>query len=285
VTKHELEILIGRCKSTEKNERSKFASILLSCEKEIRALHKEKHVAASSKAAAMSNSMLVWVDRPWRKFFDRSDFEDLNELIGSRHNELTGEIEYCSFLTYVADPGKHMCHAALVFGGDATSGFGKTSVCDRACFYWAKSYAPTFNINSAYYIYTRTIEGLKRVKTEMQAGVPILCDEINLSDDTQIQYLSEDGLKQLLDITSMADLRARNENVTIYPNQPLLMTANADSIQAWLGGRATECLPIMRRFWCCQLTTRILKATAAKREQLATSAKFDGVAVSLASDF
>ena len=283
LTPAELLMLIGKCKSTSKDHLSTFGYTVLKCKDELKALHRnhcDEQVDDNS-----NHPMIVLVRNPWRKMFQKEDFQNLDQLIGERLDETTGETVTCSFAEYCRDPEKHMVHAALVYGGNDTTGYGKTSMVDLAAYTLAREYASHFHIDDPYYVYTRSVEGLKRVQSDLLSGVPIVFDECNMSDTTQIQYLSEDGLKQLLDVTSTADLRARNDNVFIHPSQPRFITANASDLQAWLGERATVCAPVLRRFWTFKVAQRYLKTTAIDAAKVSRTKQFATVAGRLAGVF
>jgi hypothetical protein len=52
-------------------------------------------------------------------------------------------------------------------------------------------------------IFVKTLDILREAKPQLSVGSPILFDEVRFSDVVQVQYLSEDTLKALLDVAKL----------------------------------------------------------------------------------
>mmetsp|Transcript_78343 Transcript_78343/g.242919 ORF Transcript_78343/g.242919 Transcript_78343/m.242919 type:complete len:217 (+) Transcript_78343:1528-2178(+) len=80
-------------------------------------------------------------------------------------------------------------------------------------------------------------------------GHPVGCGSLmfNASDEKQVIKMSTDLLKNLFDIGKPRTLGARNDDLTVPPFIPVLVTANSNSGQGWVGKRAEFDRPCQRR--------------------------------------
>ena len=92
----------------------------------------------------------------------------------------------------------------------------------------------------------------------MHSYVPVILDEFMPADQEQNQYCSADMLKSLANISKARDIRARHRQVRLYANQPVIMTANGDDEQAWVGGRFRWTAPLARKMCVLHVTVPLL---------------------------
>ena len=216
--------------------------------------------------------------------FGKDDFEGLDQIIGERHDELTGETLKLSLWAYIMDPNEHETHACVVMGGNNTTGWGKSAVVEKMCSTLATVYAARQSqpLEDAYFIRASSLEGVKQVQDKVQPGVPLMLDEFEPSDTDQIQYLSANGLKCLLDVSRACDLRGRGQQLLLPAQTPRIFTANSNSLKDWVGSRFSASLPMWRKCWHFVITKRILKVSAVealKRQNAESSSVKDHAAL------
>ena len=138
-------------------------------------------------------------------------------------------------------------YSLLILGGQRTSGFGKSQVALALACLWVKAKTLANNLppGTLRVAVTSTLEGAKGIP--WAPGWVWVLDECNASDEKQVIKMSTDLLKNLFDIGKPRTIGARNDDITVPPFVPVVITANSNSAQDWVGKRAEFDRPCQRR--------------------------------------
>ena len=199
-------------------------------------------------------------------------------------DECSGEVISITLMDYVRNSDYHLNHSLIVLGGDRTTGWGKTQFAMRfitsVAMGMSKARGETISP-----LFVKTLDILREAKSEMAAGSPILFDEVRFADVVQVQYLSEDSLKALLDVRAGGNIHLRNNDATFVPNQVRMWTSNAETLDDFMQGSSRkifrgESIPdtVRRRAWLCIVNKRLLKASAVvdlKQASAASSSNYN----------
>jgi len=238
-------VLIGNSKQVKKDLRDPFVTIVLNCQKELERLRTLKSQQKDDTIG------LVSVIDPVEKIFPADAFIDFRQIIGTRFDDITQTTIEVTLYDYVMKPQHHCNHAALFLGGPHTTGFGKTRAAMRIAWMWAKQYAEANGEDplDAYFLKYNDIDSVRAGQRYMRQGKPIIFDEMDMKDQSQVQYMSENGVKILGDVGTSGNMRARNKNVSFAAQQPRIITANSTTLEEWLGDRMPVVLPMFRKFF------------------------------------
>jgi hypothetical protein len=91
------------------------------------------------------------------------------------------------------------------------------------------------NTGNAHILFLTTIEAAKDCKDYMAPGVPIILDDIDPSDTSQLVHTSLGMWKAILQGTNPFTTRARNQDINWCRRQPKIITTNAPDVDSWLG--------------------------------------------------
>ena len=89
-----------------------------------------------------SNHILLSALNPPFHIFKSADYENLDKLVGTRTDELTGEVIQTSYMEYLRNPLLHGRYACIIFGGNNTSGWGKSSLAESSAVAWSLDRCP-----------------------------------------------------------------------------------------------------------------------------------------------
>jgi hypothetical protein len=147
-----------------------------------------------------------------------------------------------------------MRYGVLIHGTNETTGFGKSTLALCLARDYAVMYNRTFDLpkSDALVVFSQTLDSLRGIR--FKKGMILVLDEFSPSDADQIQYLSEQGLKTLMDPRMPASLRARNNNVELPPGVPRLFTSNCETPAEWCGKRIPWSPPLQRKTVCFNIT-------------------------------
>jgi hypothetical protein len=204
---------------------------------------------------------------PPHHIFKAADYVDLNALIGERVDELSGLPVRVSYMSFLRDPRLHRRYAAVVLGNNETSGWGKSSLAESSARAWCLDRCERngLPLESAMYLRVNSIDSIRAHQKSIDGIGTFIFDEVVLADRSQVQHMSENGVKSLLDVTRPADLRAREHQVILPADVPRIFTANSGSLEEWLGDvvvHIRDCIPIFRRAFVFVMTQRQLRESA-----------------------
>ena len=186
----------------------------------------------------------------------------------TRLDEVSGDVISIRLIDYVKRSELHLNHSLIILGGDHTTGWGKSQFAMRFVHSvaMAKSRSTGEDITP---IFAKTLDILREAKAQLSVGSPILFDEVRFSDVIQVQYLSEDTLKALLDVRAGGQIHLRANDATFVPNQVRIWTSNAETLEDFMQGATRQVFQgisipdtVRRRCWVCLVSKRLLKASA-----------------------
>ena len=119
-------------------------------------------------------------------------------------------------------------------------------------------------LEQAAFFKCNSLDSLRAQAKELRPGRPVIGDELQIADRVQIQYMSEAGIKALLNVARPADLRAREHQVVLHARTPRVFTCNCETLEEWVGDRADlrDCIPIFRRAFVFKCEQRHLKLSS-----------------------
>ena len=175
-------------------------------------------------------------------------FQNMSDFKGTRTDEFTGEQITISWKDYMSDPRYFENHCAIILGSNATSGFGKSALAVRTALNMGKAMAMQRNLpaSEGRCITRNSIEACR---TLHDLRWPLVIDEFSPTDGSQAKHWSIDIAKVIGNMAMASDIRANYKNVDIPPHTPRIFTANAESLDKWMGDKFEDCLPILRRFF------------------------------------
>ena len=174
---------------------------------------------------------------------------------GTRLQEVARTIEEHVLFDLFANPGLLAKHAALILGGNTTTGYGKTQFALRLACEWAKVLAESRGLSkdAAQVVFMNSLDAAKDV--EFKPGMALVLDEFCPSDSESLVYVSENILKVLLCPSVMGTIRARNNEIKLCEGVARIITANASSAAAWCGPKIKYSEPLRRKSIVFQITT------------------------------
>ena len=119
---------------------------------------------------------------------------------GTRRREVQGTYEEYELTDLFNNPNLMAKHGIVILGHDTTTGYGKTRLALRLAVEWAKTYNEQQNLpkEDAKIVFTNTIDVARDIV--FKRGCVWVLDDMKPNDREQIMYLSEHGLKVLLNI-------------------------------------------------------------------------------------
>ena len=195
-----------------------------------------------------------------------SDLINLDQPV-RRLNEITGEVDSFSLQEYVANPKYFLAYGLLIIGADDTTGFGKSLAAIVIALHWLQRFvtAGLVSKEKACVVQHNTIDGMRDSQEHMCSYVPVVLDEFMPADVEQNQYCSADMLKGLMNINKPRDIRARQRQVRLHSNQPIILTANGNSEAEWVGARFKWSAPLARKICVLQVTKPLLTDETRRR--------------------
>ena len=174
---------------------------------------------------------------------------------GTRLQEVARTIEEHVLFDLFANPGLLAKHAALILGGNTTTGYGKTQFALRLACEWAKVLAESRGLSkdAAQVVFMNSLDAAKDV--EFKPGMALVLDEFSPSDSESLVYVSENILKVLLCPSVMGTIRARNNEIKLCEGVARIITANASSAAAWCGAKIKFSEPLRRKSIVFQITS------------------------------
>jgi len=256
LTDEQFTTLVGDAKLKQrKKECSEFQKALLGC------LSSLQHLRSASKAEVALNPKVAVAE--WEYFNDL-------RIPLTRYDEVSKQEVSITLYDYIKNEQYHLNHSLIILGGQNTTGYGKSQLAMRFVLSVAAGMSKASGAPITP-IFARTFDILREAKSQMAVASPILFDEVRFSDVVQVQYLSEDGLKALLDVRAGGQIHLRHNDATFAPNQVRVWTSNADSMEEFLQGSdrkifKNETVPetVRRRCWVCIVKERLLKPEAIK---------------------
>jgi hypothetical protein len=175
-------------------------------------------------------------------------FQNTDKLVGIRIDEWTGDKIAITWKEFMSNPDFFENHCAVILGSNATSGFGKSALAVRSALNMGKAMAMQRDLpaSDGRCITRNTIEACRSLP---ELRWPLVIDEFSPQDVSQAKHWSLDIAKIISNMTQSRDIRANYNNVDIPPHTPTIFTANAKSLEDWMGPQFVDCLPILRRFF------------------------------------
>ena len=144
-------------------------------------------------------------------------------------------------------------YGIVILGKDNTSGFGKSSFAKRLAIEYCKAYATQHGIHhsKATVVFASTLDILKDVHWE--PGMILVLDEFHPYDTSQLIYVSETIMKQIVCPSEVTNIRARNFDIQIPKHIPRILTGNVPEevqglehsmIQRWYGALVPFSVPL-----------------------------------------
>jgi hypothetical protein len=188
--------------------------------------------AETARSLGLVQSASVFVDS-WRSLpvvvHDVSLLKPYMPRVGTCGNAVALE----TFLKY---PELHQEVSLIMLGG---SRLGKTELAKFLCLCMAVMYSP----DSAYFIFAQTIDTIRENQSLMKPGVPVLLDDIDPDNRSQIIYSDLSMWKSILQVSNPSQNRARNVDLKWAARQPKVLTSNADSVDEWISKIDARGLP------------------------------------------
>lgn len=209
----------------------------------------------NQEAANRDRSSMIRVGGALDPKLKIGDLINLDQQV-HRLNEVTGETESVSLEFYIKTPALFLAYSLLIIGDDSTTGYGKSLASLVIGLYWTQRFVDTglLRPERAYLLYQNTIDSMRDAQEFQHPYVPILIDEFRPDDREQNQHVSAETIKALGNISKPRDLRARQNQVRLHAMQPVIMTGNAESEQAWCGSRFIWSSPCARKTCVLKLT-------------------------------
>ena len=150
-------------------------------------------------------------------------------------------------------------YAVLILGKSSTTGYGKTQLALRLAMEWAAAMTDAAQLpkEEAQVVFTNTVDAAKNVK--FKQGMVWVLDEFTPCDHDQVVHCSENMLKILFSPSTASTPRGRNNDMEICPGVARIITANADSPQAWCGDKIEWSEPLRRKSVTFSITQPLCK--------------------------
>jgi hypothetical protein len=175
-------------------------------------------------------------------------FQNTGNLVGTRIDEWTGQQVQVTWTEFMSNPEYFENHCAVILGSNETSGFGKSALAVRSALNMGKAMAMQRGLPAS--------EGRCITRNSLEAcrslhdlRWPLVIDEFSPTDGSQAKHWSLDIAKIIGNMAMARDIRANYKNVDIPPHTPTIFTANAATLDEWMGDGFKDCLPILRRFF------------------------------------
>jgi hypothetical protein len=196
-------------------------------------------------------------------------------------DEVSGEVISIKLIDYVRRSDLHLNQSLIILGGDHTTGWGKSQFAMRFVHSVAMGLS-TVKGETITPIFVKTLDILREAKAQLSVGSPILFDEVRFSDVVQVQYLSEDTLKALLDVRTGGQIHLRANDASFVPNQVRIWTSNAETLEDFMQGASRQVFrgvsipdTVRRRCWVCLVSKRLLKLSAVPHLRQTSAANND----------
>jgi hypothetical protein len=175
-------------------------------------------------------------------------FQNTGNLVGTRVDEWTGQKVSITWKEFMSNPEYFENHCAVILGSNETSGFGKSALAVRSALNMGKAMAMQRDLpaSDGRCITRNSIEACR---TLHDLRWPLVIDEFSPTDRSQAKHWSLDIAKVMGNMTMARDIAANYKNVDIPPHTPTIFTANAATLDQWMGDNFKDCLPILRRFF------------------------------------
>ncbi len=131
----------------------------------------------------------------------------------------------CLLREYLEDPQLHQNLTLIIRG---KTGTGKTELA-KACGY---ALSRRYSDNPCLY-FTTTVDGLRKVQSQFQAGQTLLLDEMEGSS-IQLVHADANFMKCLLNPANPQVLRGRNDDISLPARLMRIVTCNAETLDEWL---------------------------------------------------
>jgi hypothetical protein len=119
---------------------------------------------------------------------------------------------------------------------------------------WAFAWQKELPEDERYYVEAAELDSLKTANHLLNSNVPILFDEVRLTDRTKFQHMSPDQIKSLLCVEQPSTARARETNAVLHALAPRVFTSNAETLEEFVGGRnAADMFAIRKKCWVFRL--------------------------------
>jgi hypothetical protein len=129
--------------------------------------------------------------------------------------------------TFLKYPEFHQEVSLIMMGG---SRLGKTELAKYLCL----SLALMYNPEDAYFIFAQTLDTIRENQSLMKSGVPVLLDDMDPDNRSQLIYSDLAMWKSILQVSNPSQNRARNVDLKWAARQPKVLTTNTDSIDEWI---------------------------------------------------
>ena len=216
---------------------------------------KEQTAAEMDEQASLEQSRKnhAYVFEGSRAVLPNDCFQNLDNLFGTRVDEWTGELVSVTWKQFMSNPELFENHCAVILGSNETSGFGKSALAVRSALNMGKAMAMQRGLpaSDGRCITRNSIEACRGLH---DLRWPLVVDEFSPTDGSQAKHWSLDIAKVIGNMAMARDIRANYKNVDIPPHTPTIFTANAGSLDKWMGDDFKDCLPILRRFFVFILT-------------------------------
>jgi hypothetical protein len=177
-------------------------------------------------------------------------FQNTGNLVGTRIDECseTREKITITWKEFMSNPEYFENHCAVILGSNETSGFGKSALAVRSALNMGKAMAMQRGLpaSDGRCITRNSIEACRSLH---DLRWPLVIDEFSPTDRSQAKHWSLDIAKVIGNMAMARDIAANYKNVDIPPHTPTIFTANAATLDEWMGDNFKDCLPILRRFF------------------------------------
>jgi hypothetical protein len=166
--------------------------------------------------------------------------------------------------TFLKYPELHQEVSLIVMGG---SRLGKTELAKFLCLCMAVMYNP----DGAYFIFAQTLDTIRENQSLMRPGVPVLLDDMDPDNRSQIIYSDLAMWKSILQVSNPSQNRARNVDLKWAARQPKVLTTNTDSVDEWVSkidvyGLPAHKLAVKMRFAELRIVERLYASNTASNE-------------------
>ena len=211
---------------------------------------KEQTAAEMDEQASLEQSRKnhAYVFEGSRAVLPNDCFHNTANLFGTRVDEFTHEKITITWKEYMSNPDYFEHHPAVILGSNGTSGFGKSALAVRTALNIGKAMAMERGLpaSDGRCITRNSLEACRSLH---DLRWPLVIDEFSPTDGSQAKHWSLDIAKVIGNMAMARDIRANYKNVDIPPHTPTIFTANAATLDEWMGDGFKDCLPILRRFF------------------------------------
>lgn len=178
--------------------------------------------------------------------------------VGTRLQEISMDRESFTLHSLLCDASIMERYAILIMGENKTTGFGKTQFALRLAIEYAKAKSEVEGIpkDEANILVTNTIDAARSI--DFSKVLVWVLDEFEPGDENAIIYTSENIIKCLLTVTLRADLRGRQNDVSVPPGVCRIITSNSRDGQQWVGRKMRFSEPLQRKSVLFKVTSPIV---------------------------